>query len=85
MYSFDFELPGEPAQLAPFRNMKPQIERTTTIFDPNSFTENATDDSAPCSAGATFGCYDPALLGTLGNARARSAADRTSATRISRS
>jgi hypothetical protein len=69
MYSFDFELPGEPAQLAPFRTMKPQ-SNGNYFFDPNSFTENATDDSvAPCTDGAAFGCYDPALLGTLGNAK----------------
>ena len=69
MYSFDFELPGEPAQLAPFRKMKPQ-SNGLYFFDPNSFTENATDPSQPtCSAGAVFGCYDPALLGTMGNAK----------------
>jgi outer membrane receptor protein involved in Fe transport len=69
MYSFDFELPGEPAQLAPFRKMKPQ-SNGLYFFDPNSFTENATDPSQPpCSAGAAFGCYDPALLGTMGNAK----------------
>jgi len=40
------------------------------FFDPNSFTENASDSSQPpCSQGAVFGCYDPALFGTLGNAR----------------
>ena len=74
MYSFDFELPGEPAQLAPFRKTKPQSTcfngQCNYAFDPNSFTENATDNSvAPCSAGVTFGCYDPSLLGTLGNAK----------------
>jgi outer membrane receptor protein involved in Fe transport len=69
MYSFDFELPGEPAQLGPLRKLKPQ-SNGNYFFDPNSFTENATDDSvAPCSAGAVFGCFDPALLGTLGSAR----------------
>jgi carboxypeptidase family protein len=69
MYSFDFELPGEPAQLAPFRTMKPQ-KNGNYFFDPNSFTENATDPSQPpCSSGAVFNCYDPALLGTLGNAK----------------
>jgi hypothetical protein len=69
MYSFDFELPGEPAQLGPLRKLKPQ-SNSNYFFDPNSFTENATDDSvAPCSAGAVFGCFDPALLGTLGTAR----------------
>ncbi|HEX6804390.1 MAG TPA: hypothetical protein VF133_11980, partial [Terriglobales bacterium] len=69
MYSFDFQLPGEPAQLAPFHKLKPQ-DNANYAFDPNSFTENATDSSQPpCSAGAAFGCYDPALLGTLGNAK----------------
>jgi hypothetical protein len=69
MYSFDFELPGKPAQLAPFRTLKPQ-SNANYYFDPNSFTENATDNTAPpCTAGAVFGCYDPSLLGTLGNAK----------------
>ena len=69
MYSFDFELPGEPAQLAPFRTMKPQ-SNNNYFFDPNSFTDNATDNSAPpCSAGAQYECYDPGLLGTLGNTK----------------
>jgi hypothetical protein len=69
MYSFDFELPGKPAQLAPFHTMKPQ-SNGNYFFDPNSFTENATDSSQPpCSAGAVFGCYDPSLLGTLGTAK----------------
>jgi hypothetical protein len=69
MYSFDFELPGKPAQLAPFRTMKPQ-SNANYYFDPNSFTENATDNTAPpCTAGAVFGCYDPSLLGTLGTAK----------------
>ena len=69
MYSFDFELPGEPAQIAPFRTMKPH-SNGNYFFDPNSFTENASDSSQPpCSQGAVFGCYDPALFGTLGNAR----------------
>jgi hypothetical protein len=69
MYSFDFELPGKPAQLAPFRTMKPQ-SNANYYFDPNSFTENATNNAAPpCTAGAVFGCYDPSLLGTLGTAK----------------
>jgi hypothetical protein len=69
MYSFDFELPGEPAQLAPLHTMRPQ-SNGNYFFDPNSFTENATDNSvAPCSSGAVFGCYNPSLLGTLGTAR----------------
>jgi len=69
MYSFDFELPGEPAQLAPFHTMRPQ-SNNNYFFDPNSFTDNATDSSAPpCSAGAEFECYQPSLLGTLGNTK----------------
>lgn len=74
MYSFDFELPGQPNQIAPFRTTKPQSTcfngQCNYFFDPNSFTENATDNTvAPCSAGAVFGCYDPTLLGTTGNTR----------------
>jgi hypothetical protein len=69
MYSFDFELPGEPAQIAPFHKLKPQ-SNGNYFFDPNSFTENASDSSQPpCSAGAVYGCYDPALFGTLGTAK----------------
>jgi hypothetical protein len=69
MYSFDFELPGQPAQVAPFHTMKPQ-SNDNYYFDPNSFTDNATDDSAPpCSAGAQYECYEPSLLGTLGNTK----------------
>ena len=68
MYSFDFELPGEPNQIAPFRTMKPQTHGNY-FFDPNSFTENGTDNTAPpCSAGAQYGCYDPSLFGSLGTA-----------------
>jgi hypothetical protein len=76
MYSFDFELPGEPAQIGPFRTLKPQ-SNGNYFFDPNSFTENATTPNDPtdpttpptCSDQKVFGCYDPALLGTLGNAK----------------
>ena len=68
MYSFDFELPGEPNQIAPFHTMKPQTNGNY-FFDPNSFTENASDDSAPpCTEQAVFGCFDPTLFGSLGNA-----------------
>jgi len=69
MYSFDFELPGEPNQIAPFRTMRPQ-SHGNYFFDPNSFTENASDSSQPpCTAGAVYGCFDPTLFGSLGNAR----------------
>ncbi len=69
MYSAFFEYPGEPNQLAPFHRTDP---KTTGgyWFDPNSFTENASDNSQPpCSAGAVFNCYDPGLFGQIGNAR----------------
>jgi hypothetical protein len=68
MYSFDFELPGQPNQIAPFHTMKPQ-NHGNYFFDPNSFTENASDNSAPaCTDQIVFGCYDPTLFGSLGNA-----------------
>lgn len=38
MYSFDFELPGEPDLVAPFRTLKPQ-SNGNYFFDPNSFSE----------------------------------------------
>jgi hypothetical protein len=69
MYSFDFELPGKPNQIAPFHTLRPQ-SNNNYFFDPNSFTENATDSSQPlCSQQAVFGCFDPSLFGSLGNAR----------------
>ncbi len=67
MYSFDFELPGEPAQIAPFRTQKPQ-KNGNYFFDPNSFTENGTDIHsppcvrAPCSNAMSNRCW--ATLGT---------------------
>ncbi len=69
MYSAFFEYPGEPNQLAPFHKTNPK-SNGGYWFDPNSFTENASDDSAaPCSDGATFNCFDPSLFGKIGNAR----------------
>jgi Carboxypeptidase regulatory-like domain len=69
MYSFDFELPGEPAQLAPLKTFRPQ-DHGLYFFDPNSFTENGTDDTQPpCSQGPVFGCFARGLLGTLGTAK----------------
>jgi hypothetical protein len=41
MYSFDFELPGEPDLVAPFRTMKPQ-SNGNYFFDPNLFSEDNT-------------------------------------------
>ncbi len=53
MNSFDFELPGEPDQLAPFRIQRPQ-SNGNYYFNPNIFTEDTT--------------ADPTLLGRVGNA-----------------
>jgi hypothetical protein len=41
MYSFDFELPGEPDLVAPFHTMKPQ-SHGNYFFDPASFSEDNT-------------------------------------------
>jgi Carboxypeptidase regulatory-like domain/TonB dependent receptor len=53
MYSFDFELPGEPDLIAPFKTFRPQ-SHGNYFFDPNSFTEDTT--------------IDPSLFGRIGNA-----------------
>jgi hypothetical protein len=77
MYSFDFELPGKPAQIAPFHTLKPQSNQNY-FFDPNSFTENGTSETFDpitlqpnnlCSQTPVFGCFDQTLLGTLGTAK----------------
>ena len=69
MYSAFFEYPGEPDQLAPFKTQDPK-SNGGYWFDPNSFTENASDDTQPpCSSGATFNCFQPSLLGRIGNTR----------------
>ena len=69
MYSFDFELPGEPAQIAPFRTHE-TADRTATISSIPTASRRMLPITQlpPCSAGAVFGCYDPALFGTTGNA-----------------
>jgi hypothetical protein len=41
MYSFDFELPGEPDLVAPFHTMRPQ-SNGNYFFDPGSFSEDNT-------------------------------------------
>jgi hypothetical protein len=65
MNSFDFELPGEPDQVAPFHRQHPQ-GNGNYYFNPQAFTENTTD---PTCGGAPYpGCYDPNLLGHVGNA-----------------
>jgi hypothetical protein len=53
MYSFDFELPGEPDQLKPFKTQRPQ-SNGNYYFDPTTFTEDTT--------------IDPSLFGRIGNA-----------------
>ena len=53
MNSFDFELPGEPDQLAPFKVQHPQ-SAGNYYFSPQIFTEDTT--------------ADPSLLGRVGNA-----------------
>ena len=53
MYSFDFELPGEPDQLKPFKPLHPQ-SNGNYFFDPTTFTEDTT--------------IDPSLFGRIGNA-----------------
>jgi hypothetical protein len=53
MNSFDFELPGEPDQLAPFRTQHPQ-SNGNYYFNPATFTEDTT--------------ADPSLLGRVGSA-----------------
>lgn len=57
MYSYDFELPGQPDQLMPFSTMNPKTNGGYW-FNPNIFTENATNPSLPG--------YDPSLLGRIG-------------------
>ena len=53
MNSFDFELPGEPDQLAPFKVQRPQANGNY-YFNPNTFTEDTS--------------IDPSLFGRVGNA-----------------
>jgi outer membrane receptor protein involved in Fe transport len=73
MNSFDFELPGEPDQLAPLQRLHPQ-SNSNYYFNQNDFTENATTAPTPtngisdCSTAAVYGCYDPSLLGRIGTA-----------------
>jgi len=53
MDSFDFELPGEPDQLKPFRTQHPQ-SNNNYYFDPTTFTEDTN--------------VVPSLFGRIGNA-----------------
>ncbi len=65
MNSFDFELPGEPDQVAPFKIQSPQ-KNHGYYFNPQIFTENTGDPT--CGGSPYPGCYDPSLLGRVGNA-----------------
>jgi Carboxypeptidase regulatory-like domain len=65
MNSFDFELPGEPDQLGKFTTQRPQ-RNGNYYFNPQLFTENTTDPT--CGGSPYSGCYDPSLLGRVGNA-----------------
>jgi hypothetical protein len=65
MDSFDFELPGEPDQLKPFKTQSPQ-KNNLLFFDPTAFTENTSDPT--CGGSPYTGCYDPSLLGRVGSA-----------------
>lgn len=66
MYSAFFQYPGQPDQIAPFHTQRPQ-GNDNYFFNPNSFTENATSPTTPCTQQAFFGCYDPNLLGRIGD------------------
>ncbi len=67
--SIDFSSAGVPDQLAPFHKLDPRSNPNNYSFDPNSFTENASDDSQPlCSSGAVFNCFQPSLFGRYGTA-----------------
>lgn len=68
--SIDFSASGTPDQIAPFHKLDPRKSASNYVFDPNSFTDNASDPTQPlCSAGASFGCYQPSLLGRYGTAK----------------
>jgi outer membrane receptor protein involved in Fe transport len=67
--SIDFSSAGVPDQLAKFHKLDPRSNPNNYGFDPNSFTENASDDTQPlCSAGAVFNCFQPSLFGRYGTA-----------------
>jgi hypothetical protein len=73
--SIDFSASGVPDQLARFHKLDPRNNINHYVFDPNSFTDNATTPPSPnntipyCSTQIVFGCYDPSLLGRYGTAK----------------
>ena len=67
--SIDFASAGEPDQIARFHKLDPRKNPNNYGFDQNSFTSNASDDSAsPCSSGPSFNCFQPSLFGRYGSA-----------------
>jgi len=74
MNSFFFELPGQPDQLSAFHKVDPKKDATGYgtgyWFNPDSFTDNASDDTQPlCSDIKVFNCFQPSLFGRIGNAK----------------
>ncbi len=65
LYSGDFEYSGEPDQLTHFGWQRPQ-KNGNYYFNPQIFTENTSDPT--CGGSPYPGCYDPSLLGRVGNA-----------------
>jgi len=72
--SIDFSAAGTPDQIAPFHKVDPRNNPNHYVFDPNSFTDNATvapsstNGVVDCSAQKVFGCYQASLLGRYGTA-----------------
>jgi hypothetical protein len=62
--SFDFETPGEPNLVAPFKKLNPRGPGNLG-FDPNSFNSSTCDPTIPGDCSANPGAV---TLGTIGNA-----------------
>jgi hypothetical protein len=72
--SIDFSASGTPDRIASFHKLDPRNNPNHYVFDPNSFTDNATVAPSPtngvvdCGTQKVFGCYDASLLGRYGTA-----------------
>ena len=72
--SIDFSAAATPDQIAPFHKLDPRSNPNHYVFDPNSFTDNATvaptadNGVVDCGTQKVFGCYNPSLLGRYGTA-----------------
>ena len=66
MNSDDFELPGRPDQLSRISGWQRPQKNGNYYFNHQIFTENTTDPT--CGGSPYPGCYDPSLLGRIGNA-----------------